>query len=46
MRYNDLEMAGGGGLSPDTIADLAEAEANYLDYLYEENGVIKESWAE
>lgn len=28
------EMAGGGGLSPDTIADLAEAEANYLDYLY------------
>lgn len=43
------EMAGGGGLSPDTIADLAEAEANYLDYLYEENGVIKlntEAWKE
>ena len=43
------ELAGGGGLSPDTIADLAEAEANYLDYLYEENGVIKlntEAWKE
>lgn len=44
------EMAGGGGgLSPDTIAELAEAEANYLDYLYEENGVIKlntEAWKE
>ena len=43
------EMAGGGGLSPDTIADLAEAEANYLNYLYEENGVIKlntEAWKE
>lgn len=43
------EIAGGGGLSPDTIADLAEAEANYLDYLYEENGVIKlntEAWKE
>lgn len=43
------EMAGGGGLSPDTIADLAEAEENYLDYLYEENGVVKlntEAWKE
>lgn len=43
------EMAGGGGLSADTIADLAEAEANYLDYLYEENGVVKlntDAWKE
>lgn len=52
--YNALEsaqsdMAGGGGLSADTIAALADAEENYLDYLYEENGVVKlntEAWKE
>lgn len=43
------DMAGGGGLSADTIESLASAEENYLDYLYEENGVIKlntEAWKE
>lgn len=43
------EMSGGGGLSVDTIESLAKAEENYLDYLYEENGVIKlntEAWKE
>lgn len=35
------EMADGGGLSADTIEKLASAEDNYLDYLYEENGVVK-----
>ena len=41
------DMAGGGGLSADTIESLASAEANYIDYLYEENGVVKlntEAW--
>lgn len=45
----ESEMAGGGGLSADTIESLASAEANYLDYLYEENGVVKlniEAWKE
>ena len=41
LRTAQKEMADGGGLSVDTIADLADAEENYLDYLYEENGVIK-----
>ena len=43
------DMAGGGGLSADTIEALASAEGNYLDYLYEENGIIKlntEAWKE
>ena len=43
------EVASGEGLSPDTIAELAAAEENYLDYLYEENGIIKlntEAWKE
>ena len=43
------EMSSGDGLSPDTIKALADAEENYLDYLYEENGVIKlntEAWKE
>lgn len=43
------EMADGGGLSADTIEKLASAEDNYLDYLYEENGVVKlntEAWKE
>lgn len=44
-----LDMADGGGLSPETIEKLASAEENYLDYLYEENGVVKlntEAWRE
>lgn len=43
------EMASGEGLSTDTIDAIASAEGNYLDYLYEENGVIKlntEAWKE
>lgn len=52
--YNALDaaqadMADGGGLSPETIEKLAKAEANYLDYIYEENGVVKlntEAWKE
>lgn len=45
----EADMATGEGLSPDTISALADAEANYLDYLYEENGVVKlntEAWKE
>lgn len=43
------DMADGGGLSEETIAALAKSEENYLDYLYEENGVVKlntEAWKE
>ena len=43
------EMTSGEGLSTDTIDALASAEENYLDYLYEENGVVKlntEAWKE
>lgn len=43
------DMLDGGGLSPETIKKLADAEENYLDYLYEENGVVKlntEAWKE
>lgn len=43
------EMSTDGGLSPETIEKLANAEENYLDYLYEENGVVKlniEAWKE
>jgi len=43
------EMSSGDGLSPDTIKSLAEASEDYLDYLYEENGVVKlntEAWKE
>lgn len=40
------DMSSGGGLSTDTIEKLAKAEENYLDYLYEENGVIKLNTAE
>lgn len=42
-------MSAGGGLSSETIEKLADAEENYLDYLYEENGVVKlntEAWKE
>lgn len=45
----EADMATGEGLSPDTISALADAEENYLDYLYEENGVVKlntEAWKE
>ncbi len=41
------EMKNGDGLSVGTITSLAEAEEDYLDFLYEENGVIKlntEEW--
>lgn len=43
------DMSDGSGLSPETIEKLAKAEENYLDYLYEENGVVKlntEAWKE
>lgn len=43
------EMSNGGGLTPETIKKLADSEENYLDYLYEENGVVKlntEAWKE
>lgn len=45
----ESDMANGGGLSADTIEELASAEENYIDYLYEENGVVKlntEAWRE
>lgn len=38
-----------GGLSVDTINALAAADENYIDYLYEENGLVKlntEAWKE
>lgn len=52
--YNVLDtaendMATGRGLSADTIAALAAQEENYIDFLYEENGVIllnTEAWTE
>ena len=37
----ESDMAGGDGLSAETIESLAGAEEKYLDYLYEENGVVK-----
>ena len=43
------EMASGAGLSAETIQALADANENYLDFLYEENGVIKlnaDAWRE
>lgn len=49
LKTTQDEMADGGGLSTDTIKTLADSEENYLDYLYEENGVIKlntEAWKE
>lgn len=45
----ETDMAAGGGLTPETIAKLADVEENYLAYLYEENGVVKlntEAWKE
>ena len=38
-----------GGLSPETVKKLSDANEEYIDYLYEENGVIKlntEAWKE
>lgn len=49
LEISKSEMASGNGLSVDTIQKLASAEKNYLDYLYEENGVIKlntKAWKE
>ncbi len=43
------EMDSGSGLSAETVKALADAEETYLDYLYEENGVVKlntEAWKE
>ena len=43
----EADMKDGGGLSPDTIKALSDATDDYLDYLYEENGVVKmntEAW--
>lgn len=43
------EMSTGAGLSAETIQALADVNENYLDYIYEENGVIKlntEAWRE
>lgn len=45
----EKDMATGHGLSAETIAALAAAEENYLDYLYEENGVVMlntDAWKE
>jgi len=45
----EKEMASGKGLSVETIQALAAAEENYLDYLYEENGVVMlntDAWKE
>lgn len=45
----EAEMAEGHGLSESTISSLLAVNENYLDYLYEENGVIKlntEAWKE
>lgn len=43
------EMANGQGLSAETIAKLAEANENYMDFLTVENGLVKlntEAWLE
>ena len=45
----EKEMNSESGISASTIKSLSEATENYLDYLYEENGVIKlntKAWAE
>lgn len=45
---SEKEMAD-GGLSPETIKKLSDANEEYINYLYEENGVIKlntEAWKE
>lgn len=43
------DMDSGAGISTDTVEKLAKENENYLDYLYEENGIIKlntEAWKE
>lgn len=43
------EMRTEGGVSMETIRQMAQLTDDYIDYLYEENGVIKlntEAWAE
>lgn len=45
----ESEMAEGNGLSMSTIESLKSVEEDYLDYLYEENGLIKlntDAWRE
>lgn len=45
----EKEMNEEGGVSASTIKALADATDNYMDYLYEENGIIKlntKAWAE
>lgn len=45
----EKDMATGQGLTAETIQALAAAEENYLDFLYEENGVVMlntEAWKE
>ena len=37
----EKDMATGKGLTAETVAALAAAEEDYLDYIYEENGVVK-----
>lgn len=49
MAKAQKEMDDGAGLSAETIKALKAASEDYLDYLYEENGVIKlntEAWKE
>lgn len=45
----EKDMATGQGLTAETIAALASAEEDYLDYIYEENGVLMlntDAWKE
>lgn len=45
----EKEMNDEGGISASTIKALADATDNYMDYLYEENGVLKlntKAWKE
>lgn len=45
----EAEMAEGNGLSIDTIESIKSVEKDYIDYLYEENGLIKlntDAWKE
>lgn len=49
LQTAEAEMNAGTGLSSGTIKALAAEDENYLDYLYEENGLIKlntELWKE
>ena len=43
------DMKDGGGVSPDTISALAGVTEDYVQYLYDENGIVKlnvEAWKE